>query len=409
MDTWSNFVGSRGGNGVGHMMQQVKLPRSTLSGQSSSFMQELTMNLKGWTSYGYNMSLTWGDTVYVQVKNTLLTYHRSTKTQGDNIRMMGNYDENTRFVQIIVDKRAFLLSGYTLFFSVLDLESGQVTKLSAPPYGLNNYYNQAANILPVMRYDRAYNKIYAAIPIRYYPNNTALNGYELAVYDVASNTWTLLNRNPDFCKASNNSGKGCLIDFNEDTVKFVSNMGRSSGAPWSFTTSRNASPSGGVFNTTETIYTQLRGNTDGHGSSATIVQTDDKVFGLQGSKLFTFDLFTGETSDESLFGAVPVSNSGNYPAVQAYGCNYCDGKMWYCDGQRLFSLDYDLTVKPDGPLVWKIFKGQKYSAPDPITLHKPDGSTLEITAGQQEAAADIEIHIGEYDNNQTDKYLLIEN
>ena len=41
--------------------------------------------------------------------------------------------------------------------------------------------------------------------------------------------------------------------------------------------------------------------------------------------------------------------------------------------------------------------------------HKPDGSTLEITAGQQEAAADIEIHIGEYDNNQTDKYLLIEN
>ena len=52
---------------------------------------------------------------------------------------------------------------------------------------------------------------------------------------------------------------------------------------------------------------------------------------------------------------------------------------------------------------------QKYSAPDPITLYNPDGSTLEITAGQQEAAADIEIHIGEYDNNQTDKYLLIEN
>ena len=52
-------------------MQQVKLPRSTLSGQSSSFMQELTMNLTGWTSYGYNMSLTWGDTIYVQVKNTL--------------------------------------------------------------------------------------------------------------------------------------------------------------------------------------------------------------------------------------------------------------------------------------------------------------------------------------------------
>lgn len=83
-------------------MQQVKLPRSTLSGRSSSFMQELTMNLTGWTSYGYNMSLTWGDTVYVQVKNALLTYNRSTKTQGDNIRMMGNYDENTRFVQIIL-------------------------------------------------------------------------------------------------------------------------------------------------------------------------------------------------------------------------------------------------------------------------------------------------------------------
>ena len=88
MDTWSNFVGSRSGSGVGHMMQQVKLPRSTLSGQSSSFMQELTMNLTGWTSYGYNMSLTWGDTIYVQVKNTLLTYHRSTKTQGDNIRII---------------------------------------------------------------------------------------------------------------------------------------------------------------------------------------------------------------------------------------------------------------------------------------------------------------------------------
>ena len=68
-----------------------------------------------------------------------------------------------------------------------------------------------------------------------------------------------------------------------------------------------------------------------------------------------------------------------------------------------------MTVKPDGPLVWKIFKGQKYSAPDPITLHKLDGSTLEITPGQQEAISDIEIHIGEYDNNQTDKYLLIEN
>lgn len=408
MDTWSNFVGSRGGSGVGHMMQQVKLPRSTLSGKSSSFMQELTMNLTGWTGYGYNMSLTWGDTVYVQVQNTMLTYNRVSKTQGANIYMAGNYNDSMRFVPIIVDQRAFLLSGSGGYFSVLDLESQQVTKLSSPPSS-GSFYSDSTYILPVMRYDRTYNKIYAAVPIRYYYNGS-FYGYELTAYDVASNTWTLLYRNTNLLSSSNYQGKGCLIDFNEDTVKFVSNMGRSSGNPWSFTTPRNASPSGGVYNATETVYIKLQGHSSNdYTSAATIVQTDDKVFGLQGSKLFTFDLFTGETSDESLFGAVPVSNSGNYPAVQAYGCNYSDGKLWYCDGQRLFSLDYDLTVKPDGPLVWKIFKGQKYSAPDPITLHKPDGSTFKITVEQQEAAADIEIHIGEYDNNQTDKYLLIEN
>lgn len=82
MDTWSNFVGSRGGSGVGHMMQAGETSAQYAERRSSSFMQELTMNLTGWTSYGYNMSLTWGDTVYVQVKNALLTYHRSTKTQG---------------------------------------------------------------------------------------------------------------------------------------------------------------------------------------------------------------------------------------------------------------------------------------------------------------------------------------
>ncbi|WP_308752948.1 hypothetical protein [uncultured Anaerotruncus sp.] len=408
MDTWSNSVGNRGGSGVGRMMQQVKLPRSTLSGQSSSFMQELTMSLTGWTSYGYNMSLTWGDTVYVQVGNNMLTYNRITKTQGEKISMAGNYSDSMRFIPIIVDQRAFLLSGSGGYFSVLDLASGQVTKLSSPPFS-GSFYNDLSYVLPVMRYDRTYNKIYAAIPIRYYSNGSSY-GYELTAYDVASNTWTLLYRNKDSFSLSNYQGKGCLIDFNEDTVKFVCNMGRISGNPWSFTTPRNASPSGGVFNATETVYTKLQGHpSNDYTSAATIVQTDDKVFGLQGSKLFTFDLFTGETSDESLFGAVPVSNSGSFPAAQAYGCNYCNGKLWYCDGQRLFSLDYDLTVKPDGPLVWKIFKGQKYSAPDPITLHKLDGSTLEITPGQQEAISDIEIHIGEYDNNQTDKYLLIEN
>lgn len=396
---------SSAGAGVSGMMQQVNLPRSSLKTGASSFVQEETVTINGFTSHPYSTSITWGDNIFwfYGSQSLFYIYNRTTKTATS--KSYSNADATSRFDYIVIGSKAYLLSRFTKTFNVLDLETGELSSLSKP--GASSVAG-SQYIPSCMRYDAIYNKIYVFCGDYYSSGNCNCSIY---CYDVASNTWTLLYTLPNGGSSSSSIySKGCLIDFSDKEVKIVSNLLRTSGNPWSFVVPRTAAPTSGTYNSNETVFTILQGNNGAdYQQGTTMIGTDDQAFGLTGSKPFKFNLFTGETSDVKLLGSAPASTSGNYTAFMTYGITYCGGKLYYCDGQKLFAMDYRQTADANGPLAWKILKGQKYSALSPMELHKADGSHLTIGTQQQIAEQDIEIRVGEYDNASTDKYLLIEN
>ena len=396
------------GAGVSGMMQQVNLPRSSLKTGASSFVQEETVTINGFNSNQYSTSITWGDNIFWFYGGTSILYIYSRTTKTATSKSYSNADLKSRFDYIVIGSKAYLLSRYTKAFNVLDLETGELSSLSKP----NTSYTTYADYIPsCMRFDSTYNKIYVFCSDVYRTSNDSYAAYSIHCYDIASNTWTKLYGYENGSKSTSDLfGKGCLIDFSDKEVKFVSNLLRASGNPWSFIVPRTAAPTSGTYNSNETVFTVLQGNNGAdYQQGTTMIGTDDQAFGLTGSKPFKFNLFTGETSDVNLLGSAPASTSGNYTAFWTYGITYCGGKLYYCDGQKLFAMDYKQTADANGPLAWKIFKGQKYSALSPMELHKADGSTLTIGTQQQIAEQDIEIRVGEYDNASTDKYLLIEN
>lgn len=419
MDIWGTSLSSAGsGNnssGLTHQMQQIKLPRSTLKTDLSSFQLVEQISLSNSTWYEYSRSWVFGDMVYILRNSSIIhCYNKATKTEESSINVTGFSNAAQGPVQIIIGSKVYLLHSYNVKFCVFDLISRTWSSLTSPIIP-TNYSSSSAFGIASMRYDSVYNKIYAFIPIRYFPSSTYYYTELLEVYDIASNTWTLLIAAPNGNAVSDNSyriGRTCLIDFSESTVKFVSNAGRTGGNPWSFSTNRSANPTGGVFTSNETVYTSLQGiASPSYNEEGTIVQTDDEVFGLIGSKLFKFNLFTGENTEENLLGAVPLAAIGSpagYTAARSFGVTFNGGKLWYCDGLNLYAMDYNQSIDPNGALAWKIFAGQKYSAIDPLTIHKADGSIINITTEQQLAEEDIEIRIGEYNNYDSEKYILIE-
>lgn len=393
------------GAGVSGMMQQVNLPRSSLKTGASSFVQEETVTINGFTSHPYSTSITWGDNIFwfYGTKSTFYIYNRTAKTT--TVKSYSNADAASKFDYIVIGSKAYLLSRFAKIFNVLDLETGELSSLSRPSTASTT--ENSPHIPSCMRYDPIYNKIYVFCGDYYSSSNYNCSIY---CYDVASNTWTKLYTLPSSGSGSFIYSKGCLIDFSDKEVKFVSNLLKTSGNPWSFVAPRTAAPTSGTYNSNETVFTVLQGNNGADSQQGTtMIGTDDQAFGLTGSKPFKFNLFTGETSDVKLLGSAPASTTGNYTAFYTYGITYCGGKLYYCDGQKLFAMEYKQTADANGPLAWKILKGQKYSALSPIELHKAGGSILTIGTQQQIAEQDIEIRVGEYDNASSDKYLLIEN
>lgn len=407
-----NGGGSSSSNaGVCGMMQQVKLPRSNLKANASSFVQEDVVYLNGFSSSSYSTTITWGDNIYWFKGGTNLLYIYNKTTKTTTSKSYPYSDAKSRFDYIIVGSKAYLMSRYYKYFNVLDLETNEITPLARPNAGYDSdaYYIEYVPVC--MRYDPIYNKIYTfCSDTNPDSSNDDRTSYSIHCYDVASNSWIRLYKYSSFSTSNSDIyGKGCLIDFSETQVKFVSNMFKTTGIPWSFTVPRTASPSSGIYNANETIFTALQGNTSSSSQGTTMIGTDEQVFGLTGSKLFQFNLFTGDTTEDNILGAVPVSKTSSYTAFYTYGVTYYDGKLYYSDGERLYSMDCSPITGEEGPLVWKIFKGHKYNALSPITLHKADGSFITIGTQQKIAEEDIEIHIGEYDTASTEKYLLIEN
>lgn len=407
-------------SGSGFMLQQVKLPRSHLQAEASSFQLVERFVYPNYTARSAYTHLIYGDDVYIQETYNWYPYNRITKTFGSSLflRKFVSFNQyiTTRIIPIIIDKKVYFMgsdSGDP--FGVLDLETKTITELNKPEMAIpSGWYASGGiqnRIYPVLRYDRKFHKIYACVPCYKSAGSSDFYSMSLMVYDVATNTWTHLYSNSSFASSNTTAflGRGGLIDFSDTEVKFVCNCARDK--PWSFTLTRSATPSGGIENENETVYPHLASTKNDY-SITTIVQTDDKVFGLTGNKLYQFDLFTGEVSDDNLLGAVPpITGNGadtKWTASCTNGVNYYDGKLWFYSGDALYSINFDQVIKPNGPLVWKILKGQKYNALSPITIKKADGSVYTISTEQQEADTDIEIKVGEYDNATTDAYILIE-
>lgn len=414
--------------GGGGKLQQIWLPRSVLKADQTNFYK-----IEDYTSTPMHFAPTStsfvdGNLIYIYQGNNIYVYNMTTRSWEETITPTPAWNTNQRQYHIRVGRKVYMMCSISTLFGYFDLDLKKYVSLSFPStVGLGggtsqNFSLSAPNNLMglALRYDSLYNKIYAIVPYRY---TSGSNNYQGAVacyvYDIASNTWSFISYSTlsaGVYPASQASylGKGYLIDFSDTKVKFLYN---GNAAAYSLTIDRTDTPTVGSNKwQTETTFTYLPGSTTVDASTmCSIIQTDDKVFGIKGNKVFRFNLFTGEVSEDSLFGAVPVmtilgsSSSTSYSAAACYSISYDNGKLYYATHDQVWAMDYIQSIQPGGPLAFKIYTGQKYSSFKPIVIKKADGTEYLIDQTVRKAERDIEIRVGEYDNTQEMSYLLIEN
>lgn len=404
--------------GGGGKLQQIWLPRSVLKADQTNFYKIEDYTSVPVSNAAYACSFVDGNLIYIQNGATFNVYNMATRSWETTISGLSGWGPDQRIYYIRVGRKVYMMRSVSSVFGYFDLDLKKYISLSFPSNFTFSLSSPNNLIGLAMRYDSLYNKIYAIIPYRYMSNNINYNGSVACyVYDIASNTWQHISNHTLSAGAYTAGqvqylGKGCLIDFSDTKVKFLNN---GANAAYSLTIDRTDTPTmGSNAWQTETTFTYLPGSTTIDASAmCSIIQTDDKVFGIKGNKVFRFNLFTGEVSEDSLFGAVPVmtilGSSSNLSAAASYGVSYDNGKLYFATHNQVWAMDYIQSIQPGGPLAFKIYTGQKYSSFKPIVIKKADGTEYLIDQTVRKAEQDIEIRVGEYDNTQEMSYLLIEN
>lgn len=160
--------------------------------------------------------------------------------------------------------------------------------------------------------------------------------YHIYCYNISSNSWINLHKQSFSGSAVFRPSQGALIDSNQSIIKVHTNIGGVYN--YEYIINRGATP---TLTSNSKLTSTILSHTDSqydYNSYANVAGMCDNRIAVHGNKLFKYDLFSGTTSGEGLFGAMP---SLVFPASYAGGVSFWNNRFWYYNGKALYSVPYN--------------------------------------------------------------------